>query len=194
MSILDQQQFHVLYIISCGCSSASLTQNLVLQAQAAGWDVCVITTPSGRKFLNIPLLAQLTGHPVRSEYKQPDEPDLLPRADAIVVFPASFNTINKWALGISDTLAVGILSEYTGLKKPVVAVPCFKTGGGLDTNPAFKRSIRMLRRYCVCVLYEPETYPPKNQIPADVILETLYQVIQEQESEEQSTTSARKNG
>ncbi|MBE3560453.1 MAG: flavoprotein, partial [Ktedonobacteraceae bacterium] len=117
----------VLYIIACGSSSAFLTQNLVIQAQAAGWDVCVITTPSGRKFLNMPQLAQLSGHPVRSEYKQPDEPDLLPRADAIIVFPASFNTLNKWALGISDTLAVGLLSEYTGLKKPIVAVPCFKT-------------------------------------------------------------------
>src|SRR5581483_1483245 len=104
----------VLYIISCGCSSAFLTQNLVMQAQEVGWDVCVITSPNGKKFLNMPMLAQLTGYPVRGEYKQPDEPDVLPRADAIVVFPASFNTINKWALGISDTLAVSLLSEYTG--------------------------------------------------------------------------------
>ncbi len=167
----------VLYIISCGCSSASLTQNLVTQAQVVEWDVCVITTPDGRKFLNMPLLAQLTGHPVRSEYKSPDEPDVLPRADAMIVFPASFNTINKWALGISDTLAVGLLSEYTGLKKPIVAVPCFKTGGGLDTNPEFLRSIRMLRRYGVRVIYEPEHYPPKNQVPADIILNELHQLM-----------------
>ncbi len=169
----------ILYLISCGCSSASLTQNVVMQAQAVGWEVCVITTPNGRKFLNMPLLAHLTGHPVRSEYKQPDEPDVLPRADAIVVFPASFNTINKWALGISDTLAVGLLSEYTGLKRPIVAIPCFKTGGGLDTNPAFLRSLRMLRRYGVRVIYEPQRYPPKNQVPADVILDELHQLIQQ---------------
>jgi phosphopantothenoylcysteine synthetase/decarboxylase len=169
----------VLYIISCGCSSASLTQELVIQAQVTGWDVCVITTPNGKRFLNMPLLAQLTGYPVRSEYKQPDEPDLLPRADAIIVFPASFNTINKWALGISDTLAVGLLSEYTGLKMPIIAVPCFKTGGGLDTNPAFLRSIRMLRRYGVRVIYEPECYPPKNQVPANVLLAELDQLIQQ---------------
>lgn len=180
-NIPDQQLIGVLYVISCGCSSASLTEGFVVQAQARGWDVCVITTPQGKYFLNLPRLAQITGHPIRSEYKHPDEPDLLPRADAIVVFPASFNTINKWALGISDTLAVGILSEYTGLKKPIVAVPCFKTGGGLDTNPAFKRSVRMLRRYGVTVLYESETYPPKNQVPADVILEVLQDVIREKE-------------
>ncbi len=174
----------VLYIISCGCSSASLTQNLVVQAQAAGWDVCVITTPSGGKFLNIPLLAHITHHPVRSEHKQPDEPDVLPRADAIIVFPASFNTINKWALGISDTLAVGLLCEYTGLNMPIIAVPCFKTGGGLDTHPAFKRSIRMLRRYGVSVIYEPDIYPPKNQVPADVIFDVLHNVIQHKREQE----------
>src|SRR5579875_1718867 len=169
----------VLYVIACGCSSAFLTEGLVRQAQADGWDVCLIATPSGRKFLNLPQLATLTGHPVRSEYKQPDEPDLLPRADAIIVFPTSFNTLNKWALGISDTLAVGLLCEYTGLQSPIVAVPCFKTGGGLDTHPAFRRSVRLLRRYGVAVLYEPERYPPKNQIPPEVILEALHRLIAE---------------
>ncbi len=82
-------------------------------------------------------------------------------------------------MGISDTLAEGLLSEYTGLKMPVIAVPCFKTGGGLDTNPAFMRSVRLLRRAGVCVLYEPEQYPPKNWVPADVILNTLDELMQQ---------------
>jgi phosphopantothenoylcysteine synthetase/decarboxylase len=172
-----------LYTIACGTSSAPLTEPFVLHAQKTGWDVCVVTTPHGRRFLNMPRLAELTGHPVRSEYKQPDKPDILPLGDAIVAFPASFNTINKWALGISDTLAVGLLSEYTGLKKPIVAVPCFKTGGGLDTNPAFLRSIRMLRRYGVKVIYEPAKYPPKNQVPPNVILEALDELMNWRSSE-----------
>src|SRR5579875_3301530 len=165
----------VLYIISCGCSSASLTQDLVIQAQVRGWNVCVITTPNGRRFLNMPQLAQLTGHPVRSEYKQPDEPDLLPPADAIIVFPASFNTLNKWALGISDTLALGLLCEYMGLKTPIVAVPCILTNSGLDSHPAFLRSLAQLKDYGVHIIYEPETYPPKNEVPWDIILATLHQ-------------------
>jgi len=66
-----------------------------MQAQAAGGEVCVITTPHGTKFLDLAQLEQLTGHPVRSEYKRPEEPDVLPRADALVVFPATFNTIKE---------------------------------------------------------------------------------------------------
>ena len=177
----------VLYIISCAASSATLVPNLVRHAQTASWEVCVITTPQGTKFLDIPLVEQVTGYPVRSEYKRPEEPDVLPRADAIVVFPATFNTINKWALGISDTLAVGILCEYTGLKLPIVTVPCFRTGGGLDGHPAFFRSLQMLRDYGVRVLYEPETYPPKNQVPPEVILAVLDETIQRHA---QSTTRA----
>ncbi len=169
----------VLYVIACAASSAALVPNFVMQAQAIGWKVCVITTPQGTKFLDIPLVERLTGYPVRSEYKRPEEPDVLPRADAIVVFPATFNTINKWALGISDTLAVSILCEYTGLKMPIVTVPCFRTGGGLDGHPAFFRSLQMLRDYGVRVLYEPETYPPKNQVPPDVILAVLDETIRQ---------------
>lgn len=169
----QQKKRGVLYTIACASSSASLVEGLVKEAQVVGWDVCVITTPHGTRFLDIAALEQLTGHPVRSEYKRPEEPDVLPRADAIVVFPATFNTLNKWALGISDTLAVGLLSECTGLKMPIIAVPCFRTGGGLDTNPAFLRSLRMLRRYGVHVIYEPEKYPPRNQVPPERILHEL---------------------
>jgi phosphopantothenoylcysteine synthetase/decarboxylase len=168
----------VLYTIACAASSAKLVPNFVMHAQAVGWNVCVITTPQGTKFLDIPLVEQVTGYPVRSEYKRPEEPDVFPRADAIVVFPATFNTINKWALGISDTLATGILCEYTGLKMPIVTVPCFRTGGGLDGHPAFFRSLQMLRDYGVRVLYEPEQYPPKNLVPPDVILAVLDETIQ----------------
>ena len=62
-------------------------------------------------------------HPVRSQYKNPGEPDLLPDPDAIIVAPATVNTINKWGAGICDTLALGILVEAIGKQLPVVAMP-----------------------------------------------------------------------
>jgi flavoprotein len=48
---------------------------------------------------------------------------VLPPPDAIVVAPATFNTINKWAAGISDTLVLGLLTEAIGKRLPVVALP-----------------------------------------------------------------------
>ena len=167
----------VLYIVSCASRPAQRVHEFVLLAQAEGWDVCVIATPQATKFVDIPLLEQLTGHPVRSEYKRPEEADVLPRADAIVVFPATVNTLNKWVLGIMDTLALGLLCEYMGLRMPVLAIPCVLTGSGLDSHPAFSGSIEFLRGRGVRVIYEPEKYPPKNEVPWEIILGELHDMM-----------------
>jgi hypothetical protein len=167
----------VLYVITCASGSAPAVSDFVKEAQQAGWDVCVILTPKAVPFVDVAQLAQLTGRPVRSDYKRPEDPDVLPRADAIVVFAATFNTLNKWALGISDNLALGLLCEYTGLKKSILAVPVVRKGGGLDAHPAFMRSIRMLRRCGVAILYEPETYPPRNEVPSEIILDEFHKII-----------------
>jgi phosphopantothenoylcysteine synthetase/decarboxylase len=172
----ERQRQRVLYVISCGSPVAQLVPELVTQAHDASWKVCVITTPHGTKFLDIPLLEHMTGYPVRSQYKHPHEPDVLPQADALIAFPATFNTLNKWALGITDTLAVGLLCEYTGLKKTIIAVPV--TGEGLGYHPALQRSIRMLRRYGVYVLYKPEVSPLQHENPAITILNELNRQVQ----------------
>jgi phosphopantothenoylcysteine synthetase/decarboxylase len=119
--------------------------------------VCVIATPSALKFMDPPRLAELTGHVVRYDYKQPEEPDVLPPPDAMVVAPATFNTINKWAGGISDTLALGLLNEGIGLGLPIVAVPFPNIA--LARHPAFTRSLEQLRAWGVRLLFDPDVYP-----------------------------------
>jgi phosphopantothenoylcysteine synthetase/decarboxylase len=116
--------------------------------------VCVIATPSARSFIDSPALEAATGHPVRSEYKQPDAADVLPPPDAIVVAPATFNTINKWAAGISDTLALGLLTEAIGRRLPVVALPFINAAQA--KHPAFQDSIDRLRAAGVQLLYGPD--------------------------------------
>jgi phosphopantothenoylcysteine synthetase/decarboxylase len=165
------------YIISCGTPNAEELYDLIPLLQSAQWQVCVILTPYATRFVDRERLMQMTGYPVRSDYKQPGDPDVLPRTDAIIVYPATFNTINKWALGISDTLALGLLCEFTGLGVPILAIPVVRKGGGLDAHPAFKRSLRMLRRYGIHIFYEPEIYPPRNAVPPSVILAELHKMI-----------------
>jgi phosphopantothenoylcysteine synthetase/decarboxylase len=115
------------------------------------------------KFLDAEALATLTGHPVRSDYKRPEEPDVLPPPDAMVVAPATFNTINKLAAGISDTLALGLLNEAIGAGLPIVAVPF--PNQMLSRHPAFKASIATLRSWGVRLVYDPDQFllPVPNQ-------------------------------
>ena len=144
----------VLYVIACGAPPTAEVASLVSLAQQHGWDTCVLTTPAGRKFTDLAALERLTGHPVRSEYKNPGEPDVLPEADAIIVAPATVNTINKWAAGICDTLALGILVEAIGKRLPIVAVPV--TNRAHAAHPAFAENVAKLRSWGVAVLFDPD--------------------------------------
>ncbi len=173
----EQQKKRVMYIISCGTPVAQRLYNLVPLLQSEGWDTCAILTPMATRFVDGERLRILTGYPVRSEYKRPEDPDVLPQAEAVIVFPTTFNTLNKWALGISDTLALGLLCELTGLNVPILAIPIVRRGGGLDTHPAFIRSLRLLKRYGVHVFYEPDMYPPRNEISDEGILRELRQIL-----------------
>jgi phosphopantothenoylcysteine synthetase/decarboxylase len=146
----------VLYLVACAAPPA---RNVHVAAQLAldkGWDVCVILTPQARKFADAEALQLLTGHPVRSEYKDPDEPDILPPADAMIVAPATFNTINKWAAGISDTLALGLLTEAIGKGLPLIALPFLNSAQA--RHPAFARSVKELLTCGVHVLLGDEVY------------------------------------
>lgn len=154
----------VLYVIACGGRPAGDLPAFVRFAQGEGWDVCVIATPDGTKFLDAALLAELTGHPVRVHYKQPDEPDVLPAPDAVVVAPATFNTINKLAAGISDTLALGLTNEAIGMGLPVVTVPW--PNADLARHPAFPRSVATLREWGVTVILDPGRLPRATEQPA----------------------------
>ncbi|MFK4038444.1 hypothetical protein ACI2LC_21835 [Nonomuraea wenchangensis] len=86
----------VLYIVtSAAPSHAGPVADLVAGAQAARWRVFVVSTPLGLRFLDRARLEQQTGGPVRSEFRMPGEGKELPRADAVIAAPMTFNTINK---------------------------------------------------------------------------------------------------
>jgi phosphopantothenoylcysteine synthetase/decarboxylase len=79
---------------------------------------------------------------------------VLPPPDAIAVAPATFNTVNKWAAGISDTLALGLLTEAIGKRLPIVALPFINAAQA--EHPAFQRSIDQLRKEGIRLLYGPD--------------------------------------
>ncbi|MFB9236122.1 flavoprotein [Plantactinospora siamensis] len=157
-SVPGSSRPRVLYAIGCGSPLTRRLGRLVTAAQDDGWDVCAVLTPDGRKFADEDALAEQTGHPVRSAYKDPDEPDVLPAPDALVVAPATVNTVTKWAAGITDTLALGLLVESQCLGRPIVAMPF--TNAAMATHPAFQEGLRRLREWDVTVLFGADVLPP----------------------------------
>ncbi|WP_055483144.1 flavoprotein [Sphaerimonospora mesophila] len=147
----------VLYIIVCAAGPASGVGKLVTMAQDDGWTVQVVATPNALDFIDVPALEKQTGRPVRSQYRKPGEPKF-PRADAIIVAPATYNTINKFAQGIADTYALGLLAEAPRLGIPVVVLPFVNSA--LASREPFRRSIEALRAEGVHVLLGPGQFEP----------------------------------
>jgi phosphopantothenoylcysteine synthetase/decarboxylase len=140
----------VLYLVVCAAPPAQAVGELVALLKEQGWTVCVIATPRAAGWIDSEALTEQTGYSVRHDYKQPDDPDALPLADAIAVVPATFNTINKWVAGISDTFALGLLNEAIGLKLPIIVAPYAKSS--LAAHPAFRPNLKTLSRWGVTVL------------------------------------------
>lgn len=132
-----------LYVVVCAAGVARDVDRLFAAAQDAGWDVGVVATPQGLGFLDAAAVEARTGYPVRSAWRSPGDPRPFPDPDAIAVAPATFNTINKWAAGISDTLALGILCEAYGLGVPTAVLPAVNSV--LAKHPAYGQSLDRLR-------------------------------------------------
>lgn len=132
-----------LYVVVCAAGVAADVSKLITAAQERGWEVGVIATPVAMNgFFDADAVRAQTGRPIRSTWRTPGEPRPFPEPDAVVVAPATFNTVNKWAAGIADTLALGTLCETAGLGVPIAVLPC--VGTALAAHPAYQESLERL--------------------------------------------------
>ncbi|MGI5414214.1 flavoprotein [Streptomyces chartreusis] len=152
----------VLYLFSSGAPPVFDVAKVIDDAQARGFDVCLGLTPTAARWLGDQCgeLERLTGHPVRAEYKLPGEPDVWPKADVIVFAPATFNTMNAWALGITRDFVVGVAAEGIGKGIPLVAMPC--VNAAYVQHRQFERSVTELREMGVEVLYGQGGFVPNQ--------------------------------
>ncbi|MGG8407488.1 flavoprotein [Streptomyces sp. 12297] len=151
-----------LYLFCSAAPPVFDVARVIEDAQARGWDVCLGLTPTAAGWLAESLdgLAALTGHPVRWAYRHPADPSPWPEPDAVLLAPATFNTVNAWALGLTDRYVVGVVAEGIGKGIPLVTMPCVNTA--YVAHPQFERSIATLRTAGVRVLYGEEGFRPSE--------------------------------
>ncbi|WP_037887890.1 flavoprotein [Streptomyces sp. NRRL S-87] len=137
-------------------------------AQARGWDVCLGLTPAAAEWVagSVDGLSALTGHPVRSRHRRPGEPDVWPEPDAILFAPATFNTVNALALGLTDRFVVGVAAEAIGKGVPMAVMPCVNTA--LARHPQFDQSLATLHNAGVRTLFGEHGFAP-NAPGEDVV-------------------------
>lgn len=140
----------VAYVIACSAPPVLDLPRLLVLLTERGWSPYVILTPTAATWVDADALVDASGHPVRVEPRTPADPDPLPPAEVVIAAPLTFNSLNKWAAGISDTLALGLLNEALGLGLPIIAAPCIKKA--LQRHPAYPWSVDRLRTAGVTVL------------------------------------------
>ncbi|KND29962.1 flavoprotein [Streptomyces acidiscabies] len=152
----------VLYLFGSAAPPVTNLAKVIEEAQQRGFDVCLGLTPTAARWLEpqLPELERLTGHSVRSEYKRPDEPDVWPKADVIAVAPATFNSMNAWALGLTRDFVIGVVAEGIGKGIPIVAMPC--VNAAYVQHRQFERSVVELREMGVNVLYGEGGFVPNE--------------------------------
>lgn len=142
-----------LYVVVTGAPLTRRAAAAVAAARARDWHPAVIATPAAEAWLPRAELAA-ADVPVLTEYRQPDTAKRLPAADAVLLAPATFNSINKLATGIADNYALGVLCEAIANRVPTALVPFVSTR--LTGHPAWLASLAVLR-YAGASLIDPRT-------------------------------------
>lgn len=152
-----------LQIVVCAAGPAADVTQLISVAQQRSWTAAVTATPNAMGFIDVPAIEKLTGTPVRSSYRtSPGARRSLPTADALVIAPATYNSINKIALGLADNYALASVAELIGRQVPTVIVPF--VNAALAARLPFRHAVASLRDEGVRILLGPddgwEPHPP----------------------------------
>ncbi|XVV02692.1 flavoprotein [Actinosynnema sp. CA-248983] len=139
-----------LYLIASAAPPVLRIESLIELLGEAGWNVCLIATPTAASWVDLDGISVRTGCLVRVAARPPDVDKSLPSAEAVLAAPLTFNTINKWAAGFSDSVALGVLNELLSAELPILAAPCVKAL--LRAHPAYGESIARLTGAGVTVL------------------------------------------
>jgi hypothetical protein len=150
-----------LYIVTCGAPLASRVGDGVRDARSRGWNPYVIPTDAALPWLEG---QDLSGVPIIMGNRKPGESKRTPKADAVVVVPLTFNSLNAWANGNATTYPLTTLSAALGSRTPTVAVPFAKHD--LAGHPAWLASLAVLR-YAGVRIVDPHDGSESSVKPLD---------------------------
>lgn len=119
-----------------------------------GAEVYVVMSKDASKLISPTLFEWATGNKVVTKLSGDIEHvRLAEENDALIISPATVNTINKIAYGIADTPITALALNFIGSKKPTFIVPA--THSYMYNTPQTKESIEKLKELGVIII-EPK--------------------------------------
>ena len=144
------ERFEVAYLLLSGTTTAARCPELLHGLLGLSFDtVIAIPTPNASRVLAARELADVEGAQVVESYFDLAIRPRPPRG--VVLFaPCSFNSLNKLAQGIADSLALSVAAEAIGRGTPVIVGPSLNQP--LLDHPQAQASLRILPSWGVTVV------------------------------------------
>ena len=142
--------FDTVYLILSGASAAARCPELLADLVALGFTtVIAIPTPNASRVVSSRELADVPGAQVVESYF---DLAIRPRPPhGVVLFaPCGFNSLNKLAHGIADTLALSVTAEAIGRRTPVIVGPSLNQP--LLDHPIARMSLATLASWGVIIV------------------------------------------
>jgi phosphopantothenoylcysteine synthetase/decarboxylase len=144
------ERFGVAYLIVSGTTTAARAPEILRGLVGLGFaTVIAIPTPNAARTISCRELADVAGAQVVESYFDLAIRPRPPRG--VVLFaPCSFNSLNKLAHGVADSLALSVAAEAIGRKTPVIVAPSLNLP--LLDHPMAQASLRTLPEWGITII------------------------------------------
>jgi phosphopantothenoylcysteine synthetase/decarboxylase len=167
----DSDGFDVAYLVLSGTSTAARCPELLRGLVGLGFaTVIALPTPNASRVVAPRDLDDVEGVQVVESYF---DAAIRPRPPhGVVLFaPCSFNSLNKLAHGIADSLALSVVAEAIGRGTPVIVGPSLNAP--LLNHPVAQASLRILPTWQVTIVPPVDAGEGPRLAPSEQLLDAV---------------------
>src|ERR1700674_5298021 len=167
----DGESFDVAYLVLSGTTTAVRCPELLRGLKRLGFaTVIALPTPNASRVVALRDLADIEGVRLVESYFDAAIRPRPPRG--VVLFaPCSFNSLNKLAHGIADSLALSVVAEAIGRGTPVIVGPSLNQP--LLDHPEAQASLNKLPRWGVTIVPPVDEGEGPRLAPSAVLLDAV---------------------
>jgi phosphopantothenoylcysteine synthetase/decarboxylase len=171
MSADTDEMFDVAYLVLSGTTTAARGPELLHGLLGLGFArVIAIATPNAARIVALRELADIAGVQVVQSYFDLAIRPRPPRG--VVLFaPLSFNSLNKLAHGIADSLALSVVAEAIGRRTPVIVGPSLNAP--LLAHPEAQASLAKLIGWDVQIVPPIDSGDGPRLAPTGLLLDAV---------------------
>src|SRR5436190_16401451 len=165
------ERFDVAYLVLSGTSTAARCPEILRELVGLGFStVIAIPTPNASRVVAPRELADVEGVQVVQSYFDLAIRPRPPRG--VVLFaPCSFNSLNKLAHGIADSLALSVVAEAIGRGTPVIVGPSLNAP--LLSHPQAQAALKTLPKWGVTIIPQIDAGEGPRLAPTETLLVAL---------------------